>query len=169
MSQPEQTLEWTYYNRLRSGFVMMCIYQHVHGIIFVTPVILLLVLFIPHEIGFIFGIILLFCCVLLALCALLFCERPSRTLRVNRHIFTLTTTNVFGTKESQMNASGAMFRAVHLDFFERLFTFDFYRIVTAYHIELSRSGESFLFPCVNETEQRQILAKIKEFGIGDNH
>ena len=145
---------------------MMYLNQLVYGIIFGIPI-TLFALLIPFEIVFIFAAILLCGIALLVLYALLFCERPSRTLCVNQHTFTLTATNVFGTKESQMNACGAVLRAVHLNFFERLFTFDFYRTATAYHIEISRSGETLLFPCVDEAEQRQILAKIKELGVDD--
>ena len=98
---------------------------------------------------------------------LLFGERGSQKLRINRQAITLTTTNLFGTKEQRINASGAKIRAVHFGFWERLFTFNQNKIMTAYHIDVFRSGESFLFPCVDETEQRQILATIKEFGVGD--
>ena len=106
----------------------------------------------------------LFGLVLLILFALLG-QRSSRTLRINRRTITLTDTLAFGTKERQMFADGAKFYCVHLDFFERLFTFDLYRMGSAYHIEIVQVGETFLFPCNDEREQLQITGKIKETGL----
>jgi len=64
-----------------------------------------------------------------------------------------------------MFADGAKFYCAHLDFFERLFTFDLYRVCSAYHIEIVQIGETFLFPCVDEREQSQIAGKIKDAGV----
>jgi len=88
--------------------------------------------------------------------------RPSRMLRVNRHTITLTNANGFGTRERRMNITGAKVRAVYFDFLERLFTFDMYRVCTAHYIEISRNGETFLFPCVDEKEQKQIIEQLKQ-------
>ena len=169
MSQSEQTLEWTYQYRFGSGDGIL-VAQHCAFNLILVPVTLLaipLALLIPREIGFIFAVILLCGMVLFVLYVLLFCERPSLKLRINRHTITLITTNLFGTKERRMNTNGATIIPVHSDLLQRLFTFDMFRTASAYHIEISRSGETFLFPCVDEAEQRQILATIKEFGVGD--
>ena len=113
--------------------------------------------------------VIIACLLLLCFCLFLlfFAKMPSRKLRINRQTITMTDANFLGAKEYQMTTSGAKIRAIHFDFFERLFTFQHYRICSAYHIEISRIGETILFPCVDETEQRQILAKIKEFGVSD--
>ena len=101
---------------------------------------------------------------LVLLCLLVEWDKmPKRKLRVNRQAITLTDTTVWGAKERRMSANGARISAVHLDFFERLFTFDLYRIDSAYHIEIARNGETFLFPCNDEREQSQIIKQIKEF------
>jgi len=167
MSQPEQTLEFTYKHCPSSVFGMAFVHQFMWSIIS-APVVLLGVLLLPrHDMVFTFCIVLLFCIALFVLYAVLFCEWPNRKLYINRHAFILTTTRALGTKECRINAVGANVHAVHLGFFERLFTFDYYKIVTAYHIEVWQIGESFLFPCVNEADQRQIIARIKDFGVGD--
>ena len=166
MSQPEQTLEFTYQHRIRSGFGMMFIHQFIANIFF-APVLLAVLLLPRQDIVLTLCIVLLFCIALFVLYAVFFCERPNRKLYINRHAFILTITHALGTKECRINADGAEVHTVHLGFFERLFTFDYYKIVTAYHIEVSQIGESFLFPCVDEAEQRQIIARIKDFGVGD--
>ena len=90
-------------------------------------------------------------------------KMPKRKLRVNRQKITLTDTTILKTKERQMNANGTKISAVHFDFFERLFTFDLYRVDTAYHIEITRDNETFLFPCNDEREQSQVIKQINEF------
>ena len=120
----------------------------------------------PDTVIFV-GIICLIAFVVGLLLLVLLNGLPSRTLRISRQAIILTDINAIRTKERRMDTSGARIRTVHFDFFERLFSFDMFSTTTAYHIEVFRSGETFLFPCVNETEQRQILAAIKEFGVGD--
>ena len=98
-------------------------------------------------------VILALCLFWLALIALL-CIRfvfsgkqAGRTLRINHQMITLTDTNAQGVKERQMDTAEAKVCAVHLDFLDRLFSFDSYRMDSAYHIEITNIGESFLFPC----------------------
>ena len=97
------------------------------------------------------------------LLVVLLVELPKRKLQINRQAITLTDTTVFGTKERRMVAAGAKFSAVHLDFLDRLCTWDHYRMYFAYHIEITRNGETFFFPCNDEKEQSQIIKRIKEF------
>jgi len=49
------------------------------------------------------------------------------------------------------------------DSFARFFTWDSNLNDSAYHIEISRGSETFLFPCNNKREQLQIVEQIKEF------
>jgi hypothetical protein len=109
----------------------------------------------------------IFCLVALAITLpillLIWTDPPRRTLRVDRQTITLTDRRPVRTKERQMNAAGMKVSAVYLDFFDRLFSLDAYRTRFAYHIEITRSGESFLFPCNDEREQSQIIKQIKEF------
>jgi len=118
---------------------------------------LMLTMMIPSS----FNIIILFGLVLLIVLAIWY-GRPSRTLHINQQTITLTNANGFGVKERRMNITGAKVRAVYFDFLERLFTFDMYRVCTAHHIEISRVGETFLFPCVDEKGQKQIIEQIKQ-------
>ena len=90
-------------------------------------------------------------------------KMPKRKLNANRQWITLTDTAGWGAKERRINVSGAKICAVHFDFFERLFTFDLFRIDYAYQIEISRGSETFLFPCNDEREQSQIIKQINEF------
>ena len=181
MSQHEQTLEWTFqYRSCPNGMFWANEFTQRAVLIILVLLITLPLLFLPvsyrpvissmlestHGIQNIFRIFIITVCILL-LPFLLFGEPGSQKLRINKQVITLTTTNLFGTRERRMNTSGAKIRAVHFGFWERLFTFNQNKIMTAYHIDVFRSGETFLFPCVDETEQRQILAAIKEFGVGD--
>lgn len=152
----EQSLEWTAQPYL-SGmyFFKDFIAQLVIGI----PLVICLLL-IPEPIAV--GICLLTLALLITI--ILWGQRPSRKLCVTRQTITMIETTTFGTKERRMTAAGAKVRAVYLDFFERLFTVDLYRMNSAYHIEIARNGETFLFPCMDATQQRQIIKQIEEFG-----
>ena len=91
---------------------------------------------------------------------------PSRKLRITRQTITLTDMGgIYGPQIRQMTTAGAKFRAVHIDFLTRSFSSDQYRTTSAYHIEITRNGETFLFPCEDETQQRQILKTIEESGF----
>ena len=153
---PEQSLEWTAQPYL-SGmyFFKDFIAQLVIGI----PLVICWLL-IPEPIAV--GICLLTLALLITI--ILWGQRPSRKLCVTRQTITMIETTTFGTKERRMTAAGAKVRAVYLDFFERLFTVDLYRMNSAYHIEIARNGETFLFPCMDATQQRQIIKQIEEFG-----
>ena len=61
-----------------------------------------------------------------------------------------------------METSGAAIRAVYMSFYTRLFTFNRFKIPSAYHVEITRYGEMFLFPCIDEKEQKQIIEQIKQ-------
>jgi len=178
MSQPEQTLEWTFqYRYCPDGmhFANRFAGCFVFGLI-IIPILLLIALFTGSDLfrvskafGDVMDIIRIIMLIvgILLLPFLFFGKRDNQKLRINRQTITLTRNSPFGTIERRMNTSGAKIRAVYFDFWERLFTFNQDKITTAYHIEVFRSGESFLFPCVDEAEQQQILATIKEFGVGD--
>jgi len=94
-------------------------------------------------------------------------RKNSRTLHIDRHTVTLTDTykmDIWHPKERWMKVDEATkFSVIHLDFFERLFTVDFFRVDSAYHIEITRNGETFFFPCHDEKEQSQISKRIREF------
>ena len=161
---PEQATEWTYPLRPR-----LCGMYSVHYWFYSTIfgfLTILFVILVPRPLLDIAAAVVLICTVLILLLAVLG-ERPARKLRINRHVVVLISTGCLGTHEHQIKICEAKIRAVHLDFFERLFTFDLYRTASAYHVEIIRNGESFLFPCADETEQRQIIAQFKEFGLGD--
>ena len=160
MIQPEQTLEWAISLRFRGMYA----FYHLFVDTILGILVMMLLLLFPRSL-IIDSIILLPCIALLVL-IIFFGNRPSRKLRVDRQAITLTEINTFGTRERRMTTAGVKVRAAYLDFFERLFTFDFFRACYAYHIEVSRNGETFLFPCNDEAEQRQIIAKIKEFELG---
>jgi len=169
---PEQSLEWTFQRRWRKihaahGTVQVA-GMHFIGTLIGIPALILLSVLIPRppDIVIIIGL-----CVfaLFFLCLLLIsflCELPSRKLRVNRQTITLTDTTFLGVKERRMSMTGAKFRAVYLDSFDRLFTIDPFRTDSAYPIEITRNGEKFLFPCEDEAQQRQILNTIKDNGFG---
>ena len=95
----------------------------------------------------------------------LFAPRGSlrRTLRIDRQAITLTDTTVWRTIERRMHTDGAKFFAAHFDFFERVFAFDRYRPDSAYHVEITRNDQTFLFPCHDAKEQTQIIKQVKEF------
>jgi len=153
-SKDEQNLEWTFRYRWCdcTGHVLHFLVSMIIGV----PA-LMLTTIIPSS----FNIIILFGIVLLIVLAVWY-GRPSRTLHINQQTITLTNASGFGVKERRMNITGAKVRAVYFDFLERLFTFDMYRGSTAHHIEVSRNGETFLFPCVDEKEQKQIVEQIKQ-------
>ena len=97
------------------------------------------------------------------LVVVLLVELPKRKLRITRQTITLTDTTILGMKERQMVAAEAKFSAVHFDFLDRLCTYDLYRVYFAYHIEITRNGETFLFPCHDEQEQSQIIKQMRNF------
>jgi len=158
MSSPisEQPLEWVYPLTLSGMYLFKdFIGQFVIGI----PMMIFFVLIPP-------SILISIClfCVALVILFVLFGKKPtSRTLRVSHQMISLIDTTTFGTKERRMPAAGAKLYAVHLDFFDRLFTFDLYRTASVYHVEISHQiGETFLFPCNDAREQHQILKQITQ-------
>jgi hypothetical protein len=98
--------------------------------------------------------------IILPLAVIAWDRMPKPTLRVDQHTITLTDTTTIRTKERRMDATGAKVRAVYIDFLDRLCTCD-HRTGTAYHIEITRNGETFLFPCCDEEEQSRIIKQIK--------
>jgi hypothetical protein len=90
-------------------------------------------------------------------------KKSGRTLRIDRKTVTLTNATIWGTKEHRMTIDKAIyFSVVDFGVTKRLFAIDFRRS-TAYHIEITRNGETFLFPCSDKDEQIQIFKQIKEF------
>jgi len=158
-SKDTQILEWTFHPRLCSGMQAAWFIRDLFLMILVTFIVMFVPL--PHPLA----VIVLTCFVLfvvLLLTLVLLNGLPSRKLGIDHRTITLTDKNCFGIKERRMSIIGAKVRAVYFDFLERLFTFDMYRGTTAHHIEISRNGETFLFPCVNEKEQKQIIEQIKQ-------
>jgi hypothetical protein len=175
MQSSEQFLEWTYRYRPDKGHAVGCQQHFVFTILFTLILLSFVILGVlliggdfrlPHP-RELFGFWYLgFLIVLLILCYLawLMFEKPNRKLRINQQTITLTDTGgIWGPKERRMSTTGAKFQAVHLDSSARIFTNDEYKMNSAYHIEITRSGESFLFPCNDEREQTQIIKQIKEF------
>ena len=167
---PEQFLEWTFQHR-RSGMYVPHFFVQLFLMLLIgiSVTFLMEMIPIPRGAGLSGTALIVFLVMFGALPIILLMlliewdKMPKRKLRVNRQAITLTDTNAWGAKERRMSANGAKISAVHLDFFERLFTFDLYRIDSAYHIEIARIGETFLFPCNDEREQSQIIKQIKEF------
>ena len=175
---PEQSLEWTYQFRQSKEYTLGCLQHFVLSFLvtlLMIPIVILGVFltddkqFLPHPRdlfgpGWYFG----FLAVVLVICWLAHQRNksPRRTLRINHQAIILTDTTIWGPKERRRNAAGAKFRTVYLDVLNRIFTFDMYRMNSAYHIEITRNGETFLFPCEDETQQRQILKTIGENGFG---
>ena len=161
---PEQFLEWTFPYHLSGGmfFAYFCS-QSVIGI-FLIPFALLVpytlkIVVTVIAVGFLVGFLLYMGAIFL----LVPYKPPNRKLRIDRQKITMTDTHTLGTKERRMKTDGAKFFAVCLGFFERLFTVDPYRTCSAYHIKIARSGEAFLFPCIDEREQSQIINTMKEW------
>ena len=164
-SPPEQFLEWTFQQRWLGMHIaqMLC-----------DPIMLL---FYVISIGWLLGlmppppdmdrIILMLCFVLFIIMLVILrisSRLPSRTLRIDRQTVTLTDKYLWRTpKERRMNISGAKFRTVYHDGFARFFTWNGDLVDSAYHIEITWIGETFLFPCHDEGEQSQIIKQIKEF------
>ena len=161
-SPPEQFLEWTFETR-RYG---MEIVQILLGFLFLFGPPLVLWLLFPSD-----TLPLVIILSALALLFLLFMRfsfdlKPtSQTLRVDRQTITLTDNRGWWKKikERRMSVNGAKFHAVHFSFLERIFTFDLCRTDSAFHVQFTRSGEAFRFPCFDEREQMQIIEKIKTF------
>ena len=169
----EQSLEWTYQRRWKkinaAHGTAYVVGSELLGLVVVIPIMILLSMVIPRppDIVIIIGLIVFAVLFLLAISfALLFGGMPSRKLRVNRQTITMSDTTVWGTKEHRMTTAGAKFCGIYFDFFERVFTFDTFRADSAYHIEITRNGETFLFPCDDEAQQREMLKIIKENGYG---
>jgi len=167
-SPHEQFLEWTFRRRLRGmHFVQGCVTLPLQ-LLLVVPV-LILVSLIPDMIAdwVVLPLAISVLCVLFFISMFVLLLRPnkmpSRTLRIDWQSIVMTETTIFGTKKRKMDTSGAICSAVHLNLFERLFTFDLFRVDSAYHIEITRNNETFLFPCNDEREQSQIIKHIKEF------
>jgi hypothetical protein len=57
-------------------------------------------------------------------------------------------------------------QTVCLDLSDRLFTLDMYRMNSTYHVEITNSSETILFPCSDKEEQIRIFKQIKEFLLG---
>ena len=172
MSPPKQFLEWTFHHRLSKMHIAWGIgdlfLQMIVALGLIPPIALLgWVIPRPPETVIMIGVscfaLLLVILIIVCITHLALYGPPTRTLRVDRQMITLTNTTLWRAKERRMDANGAKFYAVHFDFFERLFTFDTFRIDSAYHIEIIRSDETFLFPCVDEQEQSRIIQQIKEF------
>ncbi len=85
---------------------------------------------------------------------------PCWTLRVDRRRITLTFTTLFWTKERGLETNGANFRPVCFGFFERFWSWS--GRDSFYMIEFTRNGETLMFPCENEKEQRRNFAKIEQ-------
>ena len=166
-SPPEQFLEWTFEYRMCGMNLIYELFTQLVLYILIGIPIAFFMRSIPVELTLLLAVAVVILLVGIILFHLLASKRTSRTLRIDRHTVTLADTgkmDLWHPKERRMKIDGATkFSAVHLDFFERLFTVDFFRVDSAYHITITRNGETFLFPCNNETEQSQIIKKIKEF------
>jgi len=180
---PEQSLEWTFQLRLGRECAVGC--WHHFAVMMCLLFILLLILpllgffgvlkpeeepfFLPSKEFsqyFRLGVIVVLCVLLLIAWLVGGWITPSRKLRITRQTITLTDMGgIYGPQIRQMTTAGAKFRAVHIDFLTRSFSSDQYRTTSAYHIEITRNGETFLFPCEDETQQRQILKIIEENGF----
>jgi len=181
MSSPisEQSLEWTYQFRASKYFAVDTMERLVFcfAAMLVSIPLMLLTGWYPHKVPPSAGlewidVRLVWIVFLVLLTGVLWLlgyldTKSNRKLHVNRQMITLTDTNGFGTKERRMPAAGAKFRAVYLDMFGRLFAFDTYRANSAYHIEITRNGETFLFPCNDAREQLRILQQMTQL-LKDN-
>ena len=150
-SSPEQPLEWTFQRR-------WCVVDAVQ--FFLSLLVGILLVGLVFGAGAITFFIILFGLTLLLTVLLAWGKMPKRKLRINQQTTILTDTAILRIKERQMTTTGAKFCAVHFGFFERLFAFDYFQADSAYQIEITRNGETFLFPCEDETQQRQILQTI---------
>ena len=65
-----------------------------------------------------------------------------------------------------MDITGVKIRPVFSDFFDRLFCHYNYQADSAYYVEITRCGETFLFPCIDETQQRLIVRQIEDYVAG---
>jgi len=161
---PAQFLEWTFQFRWTGMYIVCFLFDFLQAIICIPLVICYLLFRSPQawEIPFLlFGLVV--SVIIVPLIIIVWNEPPRRTLRIDRRIITLTDMGPLRSRERRMNTDGAKFSAAHLDFFDRLFTFDGYKVSFAYHIQITRNGETFLFPCHDVMEQSQIIKKIKEF------
>jgi hypothetical protein len=171
--ESEQFLEWTAKHHFSGMYVLHFIGSMIFMLILSIPVSLIPSPFPPGALYMdgkgpiivlvvfpaLFGVLLIIMCILPTKRN----KMPSRTLRVERQSIILTDNTVWKTKERRMDSVGAKICAVHQDFFSRLFlTLDMYQMDTAYYIEISRNGETLLFPCRDEWEQSRIIKQIKE-------
>jgi len=166
-SETEQTLEWTYRHRrctvhtIRDLLALLIFYVLIGGSLkdFVTVV----VFFVAYAWLIVPALAPLFLLmVIIEIVLRVLDKKPKRKLSINRQMITLTDTDVFRKKVRQMEISGAAVCGIHLSFSARLFTFDRFRTPSAYHVEIARYGETFLFPCVDEKEQKQIVEQIQQ-------
>ena len=187
---PEQSLEWVYEYRLGRDCAVGC-WHHFIGtmcLFFILLLILAPLIFFgvikPGESPFFLpdrefmqyfrlGMIVVLSALMLIAWLVGGGVTPSRKLRITRQTITLTDTGgIYGPQTRHMTTTGAKFRAVYLDSRDRLLTYDTYRMNSAYQIEITRNSETFLFPCDDETQQRQILktidAKIQTLAEGEN-
>ena len=171
-SPPEQFLEWTFeYRMCGMNLIYELFTQLVLSILIGIPIAIFMrsipMESIPMKLRLLLAVVTIILLVGFILFHSLASKRASRTLRIDRHTVTLADTgkmDLWHPKERRMKIDGATkFSAVHLDFFERLFTVDFFRVDSAYHVQITRNGETFLFPCHDVMEQSQIIKKIKEF------
>ena len=157
---PEQFLEWTFERSYRLETVQILSWLL---LLFSPPLILWLLLQSDAKLFIVIWVALVLPFFLFM--RFYFDFRPtSQTLRIDRQTITLSSNiGALKRKERRMSVNGAKFHAIHFDFFERIFTFDVCRIESAFHVQFTRSGEAFRFPCFDEREQTQIIGKIKTF------
>jgi heme/copper-type cytochrome/quinol oxidase subunit 4 len=88
-------------------------------------------------------------------------KKQGLALRIDQRAIILTNTRAYSVEERRINATGAKVFAVYHGFFKRLFLA--VDKVSPYYVKItSWNHEPFLFPCNNEMEQRQIVAKIEQ-------
>ena len=160
--ESEQFLEWTFPYRTT-------LFEQFWQIIFSIILLLIvgLILRLPEMLNFIFIGVFCFAPIIMKLfvtsiALALKRPRPNRILRMDRQMMILTDTNAWGIEERKMNVNGANVSAASLCFFDRIFTFDSYRVCSAYHVKIARNDEMFFFPCRDEGEQNRIIKQIKE-------
>ena len=170
----EQFLEWTYKYHHGRGLAFEFTHRFT-GILFCVIVLAAIIIvfltgppqadYSPNRHTYVrFGIIISLVVVMLICWLVNGSLTPSRKLRINRQMITLTDTGgLWGQKEYRMSTAGAKFSAVHLTFFERTFALDIFRQNSVYHVKITRHNQTFFFPCNDEREQSQIIKQIKEF------
>ncbi len=66
-------------------------------------------------------------------------------------------------REWTLNAGQARFCAVRFGFWARMYTFGIMKTLAEYQIEIESGGQTLLFPCRDEAEQRLWLGMIESF------